>query len=71
MRPLFGREVVDKERTPSAPGKAGRRLEVKVLYPERDSDLPGPRVMGVCAQGQGLSVDRGKCRLSIELRNQR
>ena len=50
--------------------KAGRRLEVQLLYPVRCSEPPGPRVMGVCSRGQGLSVDRGKHRLGIELRNQ-
>ena len=29
-----------------APGKAGKRLEVKVLCPERRSEQPEPRVMG-------------------------
>lgn len=33
-------------RTPRAPGKAGKRLEVQALYPERPSEPPGPRVMG-------------------------
>lgn len=50
--------------------EAGRRLEVQFLYPVRRSEPPGPRVMGVCSRGQGLSVDRGKHRLGIELRNQ-
>ena len=40
--------------------EAGRRLEVQLLYPVRRSEPPGPRVMGVCSRGQGLSVDRGK-----------
>ena len=50
--------------------EAGRRMEVQLLYPVRCSEPPGPRVMGVCSRGQGLSVDRGKHRLGIELRNQ-
>lgn len=36
-------------RTPSAPGKAGRRLEVKALCLVRASNPPGPRVMSHCS----------------------
>ena len=32
--------------TPSAPGKAGRSLEVEFLYPVSASDSPELRVMG-------------------------
>ena len=42
---------------------------MQALYPERCSEPPGPRVMGRRPRGRGLSVDRGRCRPSIELRN--
>jgi hypothetical protein len=50
--------IVPNKRTHSAPGQAGERLEVQVLCPVRSSEPPGPRVMGVCSRGQGLSVAR-------------
>ena len=50
--------------------EAGKRLEVQFLYPVRRSAPPGPRVMGRCSRGHRSSVDRGRYRLGIELRNQ-
>ena len=43
---------------------------VKARYLERVSTPPEPRVMGGCSRGHRLSVDRGRYRLGIELRNQ-
>jgi len=42
---------------------------VKVRHAGKSSDHPRPRVMGGQSQGWLLSVDRGLCRLGIELRN--
>src|SRR6056297_1449518 len=58
-------------------GQADRRHRpvvdqaVKSRYLERVSTPPEPRVMGGCSRGYPLSVDRGRYRLGIELRNQR
>src|SRR6056297_544266 len=42
---------------------------VEFRYLERVSSPPEPRVMGGCSRGHPLSVDRGRYRLGIELRN--
>ena len=61
---------------PEEPGHTERRPKpvvdqaVKARYLERVSTPPEPRVMGGCSRGHRLSVDRGRCRLGIELRNQ-
>ena len=43
---------------------------MKVSYEVRFSQSPWPRVMRLDGQLSGRSVDRGKTRLCIELRNQ-
>ncbi len=44
---------------------------MKVRHTEKSSDHPWPRVMAASRQRVVASVDRGLCRLGIELRNHR
>ena len=55
---------------PSAPAQAGRLSRMQVSYKVRFSQSPWPRVMRLNGQLSWRSVDGGKTRLCIELRNQ-